>query len=278
MSTPAAPTAAATTAGSVASLWRYPVKSMKGEELNATEVDHRGLVGDRAYAIVDPETGKVASAKHPKKWPRLFDCHASFLSPPTADALPAVRVVLPDGGVTNSSDPGFAGTLTAMLGRSGQLQSAVPEGAMLEEYWPDMEELEHRDEVTDEAMPEGTFFDLAPVHILTTGTLDALRAAHPSGRWEVRRFRPNIVVSTDVGAGAFPEAAWVGRTLVIGEVRFSVVAECPRCVMTTLAQSDLPHDPLVLRTAARENGAHVGVYAMVESGGQVRRGDPVTLI
>jgi uncharacterized protein YcbX len=70
-----------TEVGSVVSLWQYPVKSMMGEELNATVVTDRGLLGDRAYALVDHSDGKVATAKNPRKWPRLFDFRATFIEP-----------------------------------------------------------------------------------------------------------------------------------------------------------------------------------------------------
>src|SRR5205807_3477751 len=90
--------------GSVVSLWRYPVKSMMGEELNATEVTERGLLGDRAYSLVDSADGKVATAKNPRKWPRLFDFRASFIEPPrTAAKLPPVRITLPDGTSVTSA-------------------------------------------------------------------------------------------------------------------------------------------------------------------------------
>src|SRR5882762_6045221 len=92
--------------GSVVSLWRYPVKSMMGEELNATEVTERGLLGDRAYALVDSSDGKAATAKNPRKWPGLFDFRASLLEPPVAAAtVPPVRIALPDG-TTVTSDQG----------------------------------------------------------------------------------------------------------------------------------------------------------------------------
>ena len=265
--------------GVVVGLWRYPVKSMMGEELNAATFASGRLVGDRAYAIVDPETGKVASAKNPKKWPSLFDCHAAYVQTPGAGAIPPVRVTLPDGQVAFSGDSGFDATLSATLGRAGTLQTAVPDRPVLEEYWPDMEELDHQDEVTDEDMPLGTFFDIGPVHLLTTGTLDGLRAAYPAGRFETRRFRPNIVVRTDPQDGTFPESAWLGRTVALGdEVRLKVTGHCGRCVMTTLAQGDLPRDPGILRAAAHSNGAHVGVYAEVVEGGTTRRGDVLTLL
>jgi uncharacterized protein YcbX len=263
--------------GSIGALWRYPVKSMLGEELNAAALGKRGLAGDRVYAIVDPDSGKVASAKNPKKWPHLFDCRAAFVEPPqSSQDLPAVRVTLPDGRITRSDDGDFNAAISTMLGRAGKLQTAVPEKPMLEEYWPDIEGLDLRDEVTDEDMPEGTFFDVGIVHVLTTATLDSLRAVYPHGRFEVRRFRPNIVVKTPAGERSFLENTWVDHTLVIGdEVRLKITMDCGRCVMTTLAQADLPKDPGILRAAAQHNQAHVGIYAEVEQGGQVRRGDAV---
>lgn len=263
--------------GAVVALWRYPVKSMLGEELNASALGRRGLLGDRVYAIVDPETGKVASAKHPKKWPHLFDCRAAFVEPPvSSEELPPVQVTLPDGRITRTDQADFNEAVSAMLGRSGKLQMAVPEKPVLEEYWPDIEGLALRETVTDEAMPEGTFFDVSTVHVLTTATLDRLRELYPDGRFEVRRFRPNIVVQPMLGERSFMESDWVGRRLGVGdEVRLKVTGPCARCVMTTLPQDDLPRDPGILRAAAQHNDANVGVYAEVEQGGFVRRGDGV---
>jgi uncharacterized protein YcbX len=138
-----------------------------------------------------------------------------------------------------------------------------------------MEDLAHRDTITNEAMPEGTFFDLAVIHILTTATIDRLRELYPQGRFEVRRFRPNIVVEPSSGEEGFVEDDWVGKTLVIGdEVRIDITEPCPRCVMTTLPQGDLPKDPGILRTAAQHNQVNVGVYGAVQRGGTIRRGDP----
>ena len=166
--------------------------------------------------------------------------------------------------------------MTAMLGRPGTLQTAVPATPILEEYWPDIEGLSLRETVTDEALPEGTFFDLATVHILTTGTLAKLSSLYPEGRFEARRFRPNIVIASDESEPAFTENDWVGHTLALGdEVRLKVTAQCPRCVMTTLPQSDLPRDHGILRAAAKHNDAHVGVYAEVIQGGTIRRGDTI---
>lgn len=227
--------------GSVVALWRYPVKSMMGEDLNAVDVTARGLLGDRVYAIVDPETGKVASAKHPKKWPHMFDCRAAFVEPPRGgEPLPPVRVSLPQGPSIRSDEAGFAETLEAMLGRGGVLQSVAPEEPVLEEYWPDIEGLALRETVTEEAMPKGTFFDLGTVHLLTTATINRLRELYPAGRFEVRRFRPNIVVATAEGEPGFVENDWVGHTLAIGDtIRLRVTEPCPRCVMTQSSELEM---------------------------------------
>ncbi|MGH9650045.1 MAG: MOSC domain-containing protein, partial [Terriglobales bacterium] len=119
---------------------------------------------------------------------------------------------------------------------------------------------------------------VAMVHLLTTATLDRLRELYPQGRFEVRRFRPNVVVQLASGEKGFAENAWVGHTLAIGTaVRLNIIGPCGRCVMTTLAQGDLSRDPGILRTAAQHNRANVGVYAAVARGGTIRRGDPVRI-
>ena len=263
----------------VVALWRYPVKSMMGEQLNAGEVTDRGLLGDRGYALVDRETGKVASAKFPRKWPTLLAHRATYVEPPVgADGLPAVRITLPDGRIIRSDDPDVDRVLSTELGRDVALERSAPEAPSLEEYWPDMEGLDHRDALTEEAMAPGTFFDAGIVHLLTTATLDRFRQLYLEGRFEVRRFRPNVVVAPADGQTGFIENEWVGRSLAIGdEVRLRITKPCQRCVMTTIAQDDLPKDPGILRAAARHNNVNVGVYAAVERGGRVRRGDEVWL-
>lgn len=278
--------------GSVVSLWRYPVKSMMGEELNASEVTLRGLLGDRAYALVDSLDGKVASAKNPRKWPQLFDCRAVFVDEPRPGApMPPVRLTLPDGTLVTQGQGGLNPILSQVLQRDVTLQAAErgheevvestfpnPWAASAEEYWPDLEGLDYRDTVTDFALPEGTFFDAAAVHVLTTATLDRLRELYPQGRFEARRFRPNLVVAPVHDVKDFVENGWIDHTLALGDdVRLRVTGGCPRCVMTTLAQGDLPQDPGILRTAAQHNHVTVGVYAAVVRGGRIRRGDPVRI-
>ncbi|HEX9893943.1 MAG TPA: MOSC N-terminal beta barrel domain-containing protein, partial [Gemmatimonadales bacterium] len=145
--------------GAVVSIWRYPVKSMMGEELNATEItESGGLLGDRAYAVVDRADRKVASAKNPRKWPALFDFRASLIEPPRPGAkLPPVRITLPDGRTATSQQDDLNDILSKALDRGVTLTAVEddhPISANAEEYWPDMAGLDHRDTVTDFTLPE----------------------------------------------------------------------------------------------------------------------------
>jgi uncharacterized protein YcbX len=266
--------------GTVVALWRYPVKSMLGEALHASDVTARGLAGDRAYALIDAETGKVVSAKNPRKWPTMFQFRTAFCTPPSADGtLPPASVTLPSGAQVRTDDPDAAARLSEALGRSVRLESTPPETPTIEGYWPDHDWLQQRDEVFDVKLPPGTFFDLTPLHIVTTATLDRLGALAPGHRFEPRRFRPNVVIAPRDGSSGFVENQWVGRTLHVGaEVVLRITEVCPRCVMTTLGQDDLPKDPGVLRAAVEHNDGNVGVCAAVVQGGTVRRGDAVVAV
>lgn len=261
------------TGAEVATLWRYPVKSMQGEELNAAYVTPGGLLGDRQFAVVDPATGKVAGAKNPRKWPGFFYFRAAYVAPPSADkGLPAVRVTMPDGTCATTDDADLPKLLSAALGRevtmSGLFAAASAEGLDVTS-----------EEVDTWQLPAGTFFDSAPVHLVTTATLDKLRSLYPAGRFEPRRFRPNLIVTTPPDAEGFAENSWVGRELSIGtSVRLRVTMPTGRCIMTTLPQGDLPQDRGILKTAVEHNDAAIGVYAEILSGGLVRRGDAVTVL
>jgi uncharacterized protein YcbX len=270
--------------GIVEELWRYPVKSMLGEQLNETELTERGLLGDRAYALRDKSDGKIATAKNPRKWPNLFDFSATLLGVPSAgEKLPAACITLPDGTTLDTRRTDASSMLSAALKRDVALEridlsSPAPSKETSEEYWLDMEGLEHRDTVTDFNLPEGTFFDTATVHILTKATLECLQELYPQGRFEVPRFRPNVVVRPTDGSKGFVENDWLGRIITFGErVRLKIDFNCARCVMTTLAQRDLPKDSGILRTAAQHNQVNVGVYASVLQGGKIRIGDSFRL-
>ena len=211
----------------------------------------------------------------------FFDFRAAYVEPPEAGSeLPPVRLTLPDGTLVTSDQPDLPRILSEALGREVAFARAGgngdASGATAEEYWPDMEGLDYRDTVTEWELPTGTFFDLAVVHVLTTATLDRLRELYPERRFEVRRFRPNIVVASD--ESGFVENDWIGHMIAIGdEVRLRITGPCPRCVMTTLPQGDLPKDPGILRAAAQNNEANVGAYADVVEGGAIRRGDTVAI-
>jgi len=202
-----------------------------------------------------------------------------------------VRIDFPDGSDSVSSDAADVNDrFSRAFSRAVVLSSAPPETPALEEYWPDIDGLAHRETVTDETIgmgaPAGTFFDFAAVHLVTTATLAALSRAYPHGRFDWRRFRPNIIAESD--AEGFPENDWVGRRISIGdELMLEVLIPCPRCVMTTLSQGDLPLDSGILRTVAQRNNVmiaplgqampSVGVYAKVLTSGVLRRGDHVRL-
>ncbi len=233
-------------AGSIVSLWRYPVKSMMGEEINSSPVTERGL------PYVEPP-----------------DMH---------EGIPPVRITMPDGVSATSTQANLDALMSRALGAGVSLQSKPPASPQLEEYWPDLDNLAHRETVTEEQMPVDTFFDGAVVHILTTATLKQLQSIYPQGSFEARRFRPNLIVAPGAADEGFVENSWVGRTLMIGDqVRLKITCATGRCVMTTLPQGDLPRDLGILKTAVSANHANVGVYATVEHAGVIRAGDAVQI-
>lgn len=280
------------TVGVTAAIYRYPVKSMLGEELNVATVATRGITGDRIYALIDDETGKVVSVKRPKRWSRIFELRAV-----TDDG---VWVQFPAGGALRIDDTLLSMRLREFFGRAVSISTSPPPGAHFDEAW--VRELKNgaapyfgrptRVEDGDEILAAGSsmgtagnFFNHSPIHVVTTSTLRALSEAAPSSRFATQRFRPNLLVDTP-GSG-FLETRWRGRTLRIGSAVLRVTITVPRCVMTTLAQGNLPSDPNVLRTITASNSVDAlstgtsypcaGVYAQVLQVGEIRRGDVVTL-
>lgn len=268
-----------TATGTVAALYRYPVKSMLGEQLQSAEITSRGLLGDRAYALVDNDDGKVGSAKNPRKWSTLFTFHAAYTATPhTEIEMPPVKITLPDGAIITNEQSDHNRILSSALQRQVTLTSILNHskstGANAEGLWPDMEGVQQRDVVSDFTLHDGTFFDGEVIHILTTATLGRLGEMYPQGRFDVRRFRPNIIIQSSTGKTGFIENEWVGHTIAISDtVRLNIIRPTPRCVMTTLSQEDLPADFDILRTVARHNKANVGVYATVIQGGIVSCND-----
>ncbi|ANY08590.1 MOSC domain-containing protein [Pseudonocardia sp. HH130630-07] len=292
----------------VVSLHRYPVKSMLGETVSRSTVTGRGLLGDRAFAVHDVESGTVASAKVPRLWARLLEFSARFAGEPEPGRpLPEVEIRFPDGSMLRSDDPGVDTALSAVLGREVRLIAEPPEGSQFEEVWPQFDDLpvdrlapeqliagttaRHEDsgervsrfDVSQFGAP-GTFFDLATLHVLTESTLDRLRELAPHATFDARRYRPNIVLrGPDAG---FVENDWPGAEATIGGVGVRYSFATMRCVMTTLAQGDLESDPDTLRTVARHNRIEIpqiggvwacaGVYADVRTDGEVAVGDEHT--
>jgi uncharacterized protein YcbX len=285
------------TAMQVGELWRYPVKSMQGERLDELEIGAGGVTGDRAFAVVDATDGKVASAKNPRKWARLLDCRAEFVDgDPGGPAL----ITLPDGTSLRSDDANRDEALSRFLDREVTLVAEPPQGATFEETWPNIDGIAPTDFISstrvrsddDESVSDlalalaapGSFFDLAPIHLVTTASLEELSRLAPDSRFVATRFRPNVVV--DAGGGGFVENGWVGQTVVIGQASVQVMMPTMRCVMTTLAQPGLSQDRGVLQAAAAHNRveisglgewACVGAYASVSAAGTVRVGDDVHL-
>ena len=289
--------------GTVRALWRFPVKSMLGEELEAADLGEGGVVGDRAYAVVDKETGKVASAKHPKLWPDLLKCRAAFVQAPRpGDEAPPARIDLADGTSVMSDAPDVDAVLSRFFGRDVELASAADQGYTIDQYHPDEENYDpdgHRDEVVEaqlgaaffnerglpSAVAEDSFFDLFPLSVLTTSSLERLGELEPESNFDVRRFRMNVIVDTP--ASGFVENDWVGRSLALGDgVQLGVALPDPRCCMPSLEQEDLPRDPKVLKALAQHNRIDVagslypcvGVYAIAEAAGTVSRDDRVSLV
>jgi uncharacterized protein YcbX len=275
--------------GTVTSLRRYPVKSMLGEDLDAGDVSRAGLDGDRRLAVVSRRTGKVASAKYPRLWRDLLTLSAGALD--GAGHGVAALITLPDGKTVRSTDADVDDILSGLLDEPVTLTSTPPPGASLDRAVP---EAVLRDGITapvearlieiGAAAPPGTFVDFAPLHLLTSATLDRIAELSPYRRARLERYRPNVVIGT--GADGFTENDWLGRELRVGaDLVLRVIARTPRCAVPTLAHGDLPRDAEALRVLARHNRVSpmadsdpepcAGVYAEVLRPGRISTGDPV---
>ena len=272
--------------GAIRSLWRYPVKSMAGVRLDQAQVTGEGILGDRAYAVIDQVTGKVASAKMPSKWARLIGLAADYVEPPQPGApLPPVRIDWPDGTALTSSDGEVDDRLSETLGRQVKLTATRPESISLERLDP-MSEDETIDDI-GALMMNGRFSDYAAIHMITSATLARLAELHPESDFDARRFRPNLIIDTLPEERGFVENDWVGREVAVGsELRLRISDPTPRCSIPTLAQDGLRKDPRILRTIVQHNRRPVplldgdmlpcaGVYAFVIRCGTVKAGDPV---
>jgi len=274
----------------VVALRRYPVKSMLGKDLDASHVTVTGLIGDRQLAVLSRTTGKIASAKLPRLWRDLLTLSAAA-GGVTGDG--AVRITLPAGKTVWSSDADIDAVLSDLLDQPVTLTATPLPGAALDRAVPEAVLRDGVDApVPAELMeiggggPPGTFVDFAPLHLLTTSTLDRIAELSPYRRADLERYRPNIVVRTS--APGFVENDWLERILHVGtELVLRVIARTPRCAVPTLAHGALPRSPDALRVLAHHNRVApldsldpepcAGVYAEVLRPGRIRTGDAVRL-
>lgn len=223
----------------IAEIRRYPVKAMAGESLEHVEVDRRGLVDDRWYAVVD-EDGGLATGKNSHRFRRhdeIFDFGAR-------STATGVRVE-GRGGSWTVGDPELDEALSAHLGTPVRV------------------------------LPEGTtpHQDAAGVSLVGTASLEWCRT-HLGVDGDVRRLRTNLVVETDE---PFVEETWTGRDIRVGEVELAVIERTVRCRMVDIAQDGLPPQRGWLKALGRERELCLGVYAEVRVPGRVERGDPVSV-
>jgi uncharacterized protein YcbX len=279
--------------GTVTTLRRYPVKSMLGEDLQAGDVSRAGLAGDRRLAVVSRRTGKIASAKYPRLWRDMLTLSAEAALPAdvTEGREAAALITLPDGKTVRSTDADVDGILSGLLDEPVTLTATPPAGASLDRAVP---EAVLRDGIAapvpatlveiGAVAPPGTFVDFAPLHLITTATLDRIAELSPYRRADVERYRPNVVIGT--GGSGFTENDWLGRELRVGpDLVLRVIARTPRCAIPTLAHGPLPRDTEALRVVARNNRVSplpdadpepcAGVYAEVLQPGRISTGDPV---
>jgi uncharacterized protein YcbX len=274
--------------GVVKELFRYPVKSMLGERLSELDVGEQGVIGDRAYALREASNGRVVTAK---KWANMLEFRASYVAQPTSETLAPLHIILPDGRAISAQDPDASAVLSSVLGREVILERAQPHehtraeidpltvfgDVGVENVKPGMTAATMPDSF---ALPRGTFFDSAMIHVLASGTLSHMRRLiGEDAQLDARRFRPNIVVETDAGTAGFVEDAWLEGTLEMGgSVTIIGLRAALRCVMTTHRQAELVRDLRILRAAAQHHAATLGVFGAIGAPGTVRVGDAVMLV
>jgi uncharacterized protein len=274
-------------------IWRYPVKSMIGEQVDAARIEANGMAGDRAWAVRDEVRGGIRGAK---KIGALMELAAAYADGPGS----AVTITLPDGTRTTTDAPDVDARVSRALDHEVTLWPLQP-ATDLDHYRrgaPDSDDLIEElnaifgreegeplpdlsvfpPEILEYESPLGTYVDAFPLLLLSTSALRSLAEALPDSAIDVRRFRPNLVVDTGDEPG-HPEIAWVGRRVRIGDVELEITTACPRCVMVTRRiDDDLPADRSVLRHIVRDLDQDLGVYATVVTPGTVGTGDPVQVL
>jgi uncharacterized protein YcbX len=284
----------------VAEIWRHPVKSLGGERLERVAIDARGIHADRLWAVRDLELGAVTTAR---RLPMLLGCTARFTAEPPADAGPGrvceVAVTFPGGEELTSGDPSIHDRLSALCGRRVELtplpgldDRAAYKGVLAnqadlrrqfglrdDEPLPDLSMFPLRKlaQLARYATPIGMFADAYPLHLLTTASLRALAAQAPTPAFDVRRFRPSLLVDTGDAVG-LEEFGWCGGTVEIGAVHIRPEIPTIRCSIPTRTQPGLDADPDVVRTINAHADHCLGVYAEVAAGGRIAVGDEVRFV
>ncbi len=280
----------------VAQLWRYPVKSMIGQQVDTVEIGPLGILGDRRWATRDLERDGIRGAK---QLGPLMQCRAVDLAPDETTGAGQVEIELPDGRRVRSDDPEVDAVLSDFLGRAVRLES-LPDAGDLDHFRrgvPDHEDpieefraVMGRDadeplpdpsvfppEIFEFESPPGTHHDAWPLLVMTTSALRSLAEALPASVVDVLRFRPSVLVDSGDLPG-HPEFEWVHRGLRVGSVELELLDPCPRCVMVTREVTpDIPADRAVLRHIVRDLGQAVGIYARVRTPGRITAGDTVEL-
>jgi uncharacterized protein len=243
----------------VVGLWRYPVKSLQGEPLDEAFLEEDGVLGDRRWGIRDEGTGRILTAR---RLPGLLDAAASY------DGNEPM-ITLPDGSTVVGAGPRTDKLLSEWLARPVSLVASASSEAGRAEFFADA--TDDTSQAIEWAMPEGRYVDAAPVLLLTTASLRTAAGLHPTGVWDPRRFRPNILI--DLEGEGWVEDQWVGRPIEVGTVALTPVQSCTRCTMVTRPQPGLGADVEVFRTFARHHRGELGVWSDVLSTGSVSVGD-----
>src|SRR3954454_7681825 len=281
--------------GSVAEIWRYPVKSMGGERLAQSAVATRGVHADRMWAVRDVELNTFTTAR---RWPMLLQCSARFAQDPAGrsagpgDVLEVI-VVFPDGSEVRSSDPAINDHLSELIGKPATLEPLPPLSEKKayrtpqatkadvrrqflladDEPLPDFSMFPVRKlaELARYATPVGALYDAYPLLVLTQASLRAMQQRAPGSRFDVRRFRPNVLI--DLDGADLAEFTWCGGRLRGAHVTLSTDIPAVRCSIPTREQGDLPADPGILRAINAHADHCMGVYTTVERGGRLAEGE-----
>jgi hypothetical protein len=242
---------------------RYPVKSLQGETVASAEIEPDGVRGDRCWGIRDETTGKILTGR---RAPQLLFA-AAALAPSGAPLI-----MLPTGVTCHGPGAETDAALSKWLNKPVRLTSSVAAPAARAEYFADA--TDDTSQAIEWTMPAGRFVDALPLLVLTTASLRTAATLYPGGDWQVRRFRPNLVV--DVANDGWVEDTWCGRATVrIGAVELCPQEPCMRCTMVTRPQPGVDGDRDIFRTLARNHGGHFGAWTAVTTGGTVRVGDEV---